>query len=141
MWQERRRTYNDDVGADLGAGLDSNEVLEVENDTDIDDGRDRDLDAGDDLVNVDGDVSIDIDVDRSVDCDGGMKISSSRSISTINVLFAMISKQCVFSSTKMARQALRPTRSWPTTESPVSATRTGLANANVANARRAKRIV
>ena len=72
MWQERRRTYNDDVGADLGAGLDSNEVLEVEDDADVDDGRDRDLDAGDDFIDVHGDVGIDVDVDRSVDCGGGM---------------------------------------------------------------------
>jgi len=71
VWQERRRTYNDDVGADLGASLDSNEVLEVDDDADVDDGRDRDLDACDDLMNVDGDVSIDIDVERSVDCGGG----------------------------------------------------------------------
>jgi len=71
MWQECRRTYNDDVGADLGTGLDSNEVLEVENDADVDDGRDRDLDAGNDLINVDGNVGIDVDVDRGVDCGGG----------------------------------------------------------------------
>ena len=70
MWQERRRTYNDDVGADLGAGLDSNEVLEVENDADVDNGCDRDLDAGDDFMDVDGNVGIDVDVDRSVDCGG-----------------------------------------------------------------------
>jgi len=75
MWQERRRTYNDDVGADLGAGLDSNEVLEVENDADVDDGRDRDLDAGNYLINVDGNVGINVDVDRSVDCGGECKLA------------------------------------------------------------------
>jgi len=75
VWQERGRTYNDDVGADLGASLDSNEVLEVDDDADVDDGRDRDLDACDDLMNVDGDVSIDIDVDRSVDCGSECKLA------------------------------------------------------------------
>jgi len=71
LW-ERGKKYNDDVGADLGASLDSNEVLEVDDDTNVDDGCDRDLDAGNDLIDVDGNVSIDVDVDRSVDCDGGI---------------------------------------------------------------------